>query len=370
MNEIRELEPGYASEVDTVDEVAWSHIMQEFDDANIYQTWSYGAVISGPRNISHMVLREHGNIAAIAQARIARLPLINIGIAYVPWGPLYRRGAHSANAEVFRQAIRALRNEFVCRRGLVLRIFPILFDDDAPRFSSMLAAEGFCAGNEPRGRTILMDLSPALEDLREGMGGMWKRNLRSAERQGLEVIEGSSDELFGSFTTIYKEMVARKGFVEPNDIDQFRLIQTQLHEIYKMKIMLCTSRDGVCAGLICGMIGKTAVYLFGATSNKGIKSSGSYLLHWKLLGDLKRKGFATYNLNGINPMKNPGTYKFKAELAGKNGKDVYFLGRFDSHAGLLCNSCIEVGDTARALNRKLKEVGGIGRVKLWFKMAT
>src|SRR5271157_3774666 len=106
---MRELDPGYASEVDAVDELTWSHILHEFDDANIYQTWSYGAVIGGPRNISHLVLRENGNIAAIAQARIARLPLINIGIAYVPWGPLYRRGAHRANAEVFRQAIRALR---------------------------------------------------------------------------------------------------------------------------------------------------------------------------------------------------------------------------------------------------------------------
>jgi hypothetical protein len=368
---IRELGPAYTSEVDTVDEQTWFQILQQFDDANIYQTWSYGAVISGRRNISHLVLRENGDIAAIAQARIARLPLVNMGIAYVLWGPLWRRGQAEASIETFRQAIRALRNEYVCRRGLVLRIFPILFDDDAPRFSTILAAEGFSVGKGPRGRTILMDLSPTLKELREGMGGMWKRNLKLAERQGLEVVECSSDELFGAFTTIYKEMVSRKAFVEPNDINQFRLIQAQLPEKFKMKIMLAKSGEDVCAGLICSAIGKTAVYLFGATSNKGMKNCGSYVLHWKLLADLKRTGFAIYDLNGINPVKNPGTYKFKADLAGKKGKDVYYLGRFDSRSSFLSSLCIEFGDTARACYRKLKELAKSAQgVKLWPKAAS
>jgi len=31
-------------EVDRVDAAEWSHMLDLFDDANIYQTWSYGAV--------------------------------------------------------------------------------------------------------------------------------------------------------------------------------------------------------------------------------------------------------------------------------------------------------------------------------------
>src|ERR1700730_14802306 len=137
-----------------------------------------------------------------------------------------------------------------------------------------------------------------------------------------------------------------------------------------MKIMICRSGEGVCAGLVCSAIAKTAVYLFGATSNKGMKSSGSYLLHWKLLEDLKKNGFAIHNLNGINPATNPGTYKFKADLAGKNGKDVYYLGRFDSRPSFLSSLCIEIGDTTRAFYRKLKELAKTARgVKLWPKAA-
>ena len=354
---MRALAPGYTAEVDTVDERKWSEILQEFDDANIYQTWPYGAVTSGRRNLSHLILRENGDIVAVAQARIAKVPLTNIGVAYVGWGPLWQRGASKTNVDTLRQAVRALRNEFVCKRRLVLRLFPVLFDDESRCLSGVLAEEGLSSsGKENRSRTILMDLSPSLENLHQGMGAMWKRNLKVAERKGLEVVEGSEDELFAAFINIYKEMVARKKFAEPNNINQFRLIQSQLPEKLKMKIMMCTSGEGVCAGVICSAIGKTAVYLFGATSPIGIKSCGSYLLQWKLVEKLKQSHVNVYNLNGINPTRNPGTYKFKADLAGANGKDVYFLGRFDAHPSVLSYSCVECGDTLRAMYRTLRQV--------------
>jgi hypothetical protein len=358
---IRELAAGYTSEIDGVDEQTWCHLLQEFDDANLYQTWSYASVLSGRRSMSHLILRRNGDVAAIAQARITRLPFINLGIAYIQWGPLWHRGAIDEDGATFRQAVRALRNEFVCKRGLALRLFPIVLGDQSELFSEILAEEGFSSlSEEARGRTILMDLRPPLEDLREGMRPHWKRELKAAERNDLVIAEGSSDELFEKFVGIYREMVSRKKFVEPNDINQFRLIQAKLPEKLKMKIMLCGPDDRVDSGLICSSIGDTAIYLFGATSNAGLKSRGSYLLHWKLLDKLKQDGATIYNLNGINPDKNPGTFKFKSDLAGKNGKDVYYAGRFDSHPGFISRSCAEFGGTLRAAYRKLRQRGKRG----------
>jgi hypothetical protein len=366
---MHELDPGYTSEVDTVNEQRWGQILQEFDDANIYQSWPYAAVISGRRYMSHLILRKNGAITAIAQARIAKLPFIGVGIAYIRWGPLWRRGATTVDVNTFRQAVRALRNEFVCKRGLVLRLFPFLFEDDSPCFSSILAEEGFVSiGEARRSRTILMDLSPSIEELREGMRPHWKRYLKVSERSQLEVIEGSEDELFEAFIGIYKEMVSRKKFVEPNDINQFRSMQSLLPEKLKMKLMLCRSGEEVCAGLVCSMMGKNAIYLYGATSNAGIKSRGSYLLHWKLLEKLKQNHIAVYNLNGINPITNPGTYKFKNDLGGINSKDVYYLGRFDAHASVLSHLCVKCGETLRIIHRTFKELTiTAGSLKLWSK---
>jgi lipid II:glycine glycyltransferase (peptidoglycan interpeptide bridge formation enzyme) len=200
-----------------------------------------------------------------------------------------------------------------------------------------------------------MDLSLPLDALREGMAANWKRNLKQAEKHRLDVVEGAGDDLFEAFIDIYKEMVSRKAFAEPNDINQFRVIQSKLPEKLKMKVMLCGSDDRVASGLICSAIGDTAIYLFGATSNAGLKSGGSYLLHWKLIEKLKQSRTAVYNLNGINPDKNPGTFKFKNDLAGKTGKDVYYVGRFDSHASLISRASINLGDTLRTTYRRLKE---------------
>ncbi len=353
---MRPLAPGYTSEIDGVDESAWYELMAEFDDANIYQTWSYAAVISGRRNMSHFVLKREGAIVAIAQARITRPPLINLGIAYVQWGPLWRRSGTEVDVEVFRQAVRALRNEFVCKRGLTLRLFPIVFDEAPSTYSSVLSEEGLSSlASETRGRTIFMDLNPPLQDLRDGMNAHWKRELKVADRNQMEMIEGSGTDLFTDFIAVYKQMVSRKKFVEPNDINQFKVIQSHLPEDLKMRVMLCKQGTGLCAGLIYSAIGNTAIYLFGATSNGGMKSRGSYFLQWKLIERLKEQGIEVYNLNGINPEKNPGTYKFKNDLAGKNGKDVFYVGRFEVHPGLINRSCIGFGDTLRVGRRQLRQ---------------
>jgi lipid II:glycine glycyltransferase (peptidoglycan interpeptide bridge formation enzyme) len=48
---------------------------------------------------------------------------------------------------------------------------------------------------------------------------------------------------------------------------------------------------------------------------------------------MRETGCRYYNLNGINPDANPGTYHFKAGVAGKRGMDVHYIGRFDAHSG-------------------------------------
>jgi len=351
---VRELAKGYKSEVDNIDEETWCRLLGEFDGANIYQTWSYGEVMSGRRNVSHVVLRKEGEIVAIALARIVRLPVINVGIAYVRWGPLWRHRRGIADAETFCQAVRALRNEYVGARGLVLRVFPNICGEEVDGFARILGEEGFApVSSQMRDRTILIDLIPSLEELRTGIKRNWKRNLKVAEEAGLEITEGSSDELFEAFIAMYKETVARKQFTEPNDINQFRMIQANLPEKQKMQILLCRSGEGPCAGLVWNALGEMAIELFAATSEAGLASRGSYLLRWKLVEKLKRGGFSTYDLNGINPITNPGGYKFKSELAGKNGKDVYFLGRFDSHANGVSYWCVQLGESLKQIYRTM-----------------
>jgi lipid II:glycine glycyltransferase (peptidoglycan interpeptide bridge formation enzyme) len=357
---MRDLAPGFTSSVDTVDERSWSELLARFEDASIYQTWSYDAVRCGAANISHLVLKRDDAAVAVAQARIVRVPFLPIGIAYVRWGPLWRLRGTEPHPDIVRQAIRALRNEYACKRGFQIRLNPHIFDDGAFPFRSLLEEEGFRASSDERDRTILIDLTRSLEALRAGMRPHWRRQLKAAEKNDLEIIEGTDDGMFDAFVAMYREMVSRKGFPEPNDINEFRLIQRQLAEGSKMRILLCRASGVLCAGLICSVAGDTGVYLFGATSDAGLTHRGAYLLHWRMIQWLKDSGCSTYDLHGINPQRNPGGYRFKNDLLGENGKDLHFLGRFDSYENRLSHWYVSMGEAIRTWYRRMRQRMGTG----------
>lgn len=354
-SKMRPLDPSFVAEVDSVDEATWTGYLEQFDDANIYQTWTYDEVRCGRENISHIVLKKDGVVAGLAQARIAKLPLLNAGVAYVRWAPIWKKHGEEPSLDTFRQLLRALRNEYACRRGLVLRVFPVLFHIHAERFGPVLEQEGFTRGNRSVPRTLQIDLTRSIPELRKGLRSHWLRYLKVAEKSNLEVIEGTEDHLFESFVSIYRELLDRKKFVEPNDIREFRAIQKRLPEKLKLKIMLCKSEGQLCSGLICSAIGNTGIYLYGATSNAGLKSRGSYLLHWRLIEWLKQNGVTIYDLHGINPVKNPGTYKFKSDMAGDNGSDLQFLGMFDASASWVSHSLVTWGTELKSFVRSLRE---------------
>jgi lipid II:glycine glycyltransferase (peptidoglycan interpeptide bridge formation enzyme) len=110
------------------------------------------------------------------------------------------------------------------------------------------------------------------------------------------------------------------------------------------------------SGVVCSGIGDMGIYLYGATSDEGLNSQGSYLLQWKALSWLKGKGAKWYNLHGINPVTNPGTYHFKAGFLGKNGKDVCFLGVYDACDSVATRTVFRFAGLARAMYRKGKVV--------------
>lgn len=351
---MRILSPGFEARVETLGAAEWSLLLQEFADANLFQTWPFAAVSSGPRNVTHLVLKKGGQAAAIAAVRLARLPLLGSGIAYIRWGPLWRRRGAKEDEEVYRQALRALRHEFSLRRGLTVRLLPGFNEAESLRSKVILEEEGFISSpGDTTSRTILMDIQPPVEELRDGMNAHWKRELKLAEKKGLRIIEGTGDDLFESFHSIYKEMLARKNFEEGASVDDYRLVQQQLPESLRMGIMLCEHNGEACSGVVWSRLGTTAIYLFGATSNSGMKSNGSYLLHWELIKKLKNEGCLTYDLNGINPETNPGTYKFKKDLAGKHGRDVRSLGVLESPGGLLSRWSVSGAEKLRLIRRSL-----------------
>jgi lipid II:glycine glycyltransferase (peptidoglycan interpeptide bridge formation enzyme) len=130
---------------------------------------------------------------------------------------------------------------------------------------------------------------------------------------------------------IYSEMAKRKSLSAESDIQVYRATQRDLPVGEKMRVILCRAGGQTVAGALFSALGDTAVDLLRATSDLGVKSYGSYLVQWKVIEYAKQKGCHWYNLNGVDPLTNPGGYQFKSQLGGKHGNDVFFLGPYDSH---------------------------------------
>lgn len=338
------LAPEYRAEFACKRQQEWNELLSNFSDASLYQTWDYDAVRCGERNLDHLVLKHGDEIVAVAQARLAQIPGLRWGAAYVRWGPLWRRGSLEGDVNAFRMALRALRNEYVCRRGLVLRIFPLAFSCSGNLFTDILVEEQFVqAPNECPQQTLLVNIEVSLDELKKGFNQKWRNCLNHAERNQLAITHGTGDALFEDFIPLYKQMVTRKGFTEPNDINEFKEIQRSLPEPLKMGLFLCTEAGALTGGVICSAVGDTGLYLFGATNAHGLKNKGAYLLQWHALQWMKNQGCKYYNLNGINPVTNPGSYHFKAGLAGKCGQELRYLGRFDCYGGVGTRTIVRIG---------------------------
>src|ERR1022692_4692365 len=156
----------FATSVDRITEAEWNDLLPQFADASIYQTWEYGAVSWGERNLSHLLLKSAGQVVGMAQFRIVRVPLLSSGIAYLRWGPLSRRCDAPPDPDLLPALLEAIADEYARRRRLLVRILPNVFRDDADAaaFEAACAQHGFQPGTSATSyRTIRVDLAPAPE---------------------------------------------------------------------------------------------------------------------------------------------------------------------------------------------------------------
>lgn len=344
------------AEVDRITEPGWNSLLDEFDDASIYQTWAYGAVSWGENHLSHLVLRRGGVPVALAQVRIVRVPILGTGIAYIRWGPICTRKGSLFDLTIWRAAMEALAEEYVRRRGLALRVLPFVFeqDDGGPRLSASWNQLG--ALQNPRMKpyqTILVDLAPSLDEIRRALAKKWRNQLNAAERNGLEITEGTHSSLYAEFAGIYREMIDRKRFESTVNIDAFRRIHDRLPAAQKMLIVIARRDGRPVAGLVASIIGATGIYLLGATGDDGANAKGSYLLQWRLLQRLKELGCKWYDLGGINAAANPGVYHFKT---GLGGRELFQIGAYDLYPNHLVRLGVGAAERVSTLFGRVRVV--------------
>lgn len=348
------LESPYTAHVDEIAESEWSELLLRFDDASLYQTWSYGAVCWKGSQLSHLVLKKGGEVAAMAQVRIVRLPVLGKGIAYVRWGPLWRLHDQPADPAVLRQAMLALKAEYADRRRLLLRVVPNSYAEDeyAAACTSTWSELGFRPDPQAHHyRTMRVDLGVSVEQLRRGLHQRWRNYLKNAEKSSYEVVHGANIQLYDRFLILYREMMARKQFDTTVDVEEFRALQQALPDSLKMQVFVCEQAGHAVNALVVSTIGDSPIYLLAATGDAGLKGRGAYLLQWRAMEWLKERGHRWYDVGGINPDRNPGVFQFKS---GLGGQEVHQLGGHKFGSDRVNSFVVACGERLRGALRHAK----------------
>jgi lipid II:glycine glycyltransferase (peptidoglycan interpeptide bridge formation enzyme) len=345
-------QPEYRYTADTLTAEKWTEILVQFRDACLYQSWSYGAVRWGANNLAHLILWKGDQVAAAAQIRIMCFPLVG-GIAYVTWGPLWKRKGQPDNPEVLCEMFRALRKEFAERRKFFLRVLPSDEDTDSESLVARIAQRGF-TWSKTSYQTIVMDLTLSPDELRKSMRNTWRQTLQKAERAGVEVEEGTSVELFRECLEVYDQMHGRKGFAAGVDMSEYAGIQADLPDSLKMRISVCRLEGKVVAALAWSVIGETGIPMLAATGDQALKMNALHYLYWNMIQRMKDQGCTAMNMGGINKEENKGGYVWKSGLSGKRGREVGQIGQFDACDSFVSGFAVRWGDRLRAWREEAK----------------
>jgi Acetyltransferase (GNAT) domain len=338
-----------------LDRAQWEAAVRRFGDYSYRQSWAYGATLAAKRGAvsEHVAIRRGDEIVGLADVRIKQVPVVGGGLAYVSGGPLVRRLDGSGDdLERLDLSVRALVREFVERRGLTLRLLaPVGLEERNGAVAERLRDAGL-RGTE-RGehyRTVLLDVDRPLDEIRASFHRHWRRHLNGAERNGLEVTFGGELERFEQVARMSEALRARKGFELDLDAGFFAAVQKELAEHDRLVVGLVSQNGTPVAGNITAIHGDTAVYLVGASTDAGLESKASYLMHWRTIELLHERGVPWYDLGGIDPEANPGVTSFKLRT---NGADVTAAGPFEESPDGLRGRVADWAERAYARARRV-----------------
>jgi peptidoglycan pentaglycine glycine transferase (the first glycine) len=353
----------------------WDEFTRLPSSGHLLQSWPWGELKAcfGWRPL-RIAAAEGSQILAGAQVlfRPFAVPGLDLSTAYVPKGPLLDPPAQGTPTAI--ALIEALHDVSRRRHAISLKAEP-----DWPEAADThtgtpplglrpsrqergteypgrtgsgvlrgdwLAAQGFVASAEtvqPR-RTVVVDLATGEDDILAQMKSKTRYNIRLAQRKGVTVRQGTTDDL-----TLFHQLLLVTGQRAGFGVHSLAYY-TQAWHLFAAQdavaLFLASYEGQILAGIMVFAWGSTAYYMYGGSSDEERQRMPTYLLQWEAMRWAKTRGCNTYDLWGIPDVDEQrigldvaaaeetgvlstglgGLYRFKR---GFGGKEVRYVGAYD-----------------------------------------
>ncbi|MEZ4676007.1 MAG: peptidoglycan bridge formation glycyltransferase FemA/FemB family protein [Caldilineaceae bacterium] len=213
-------------------------------------------------------------------------------LAYAPKGPLTDWHDHTLTAELLLQ----LRETAGRAGAALLKIEPDL--PDTPTNRALLRSYGLQPSAQtvqPRS-TVLLDITGADDAILGAMKSKWRYNIRLANRKDVTVREAANDDL-AAIHELMQITGERDGFAVHN-ADYYTTAYQLFVPRHGVYLLAEYAGQPLAAIVVCA-VGKTAYYLWGASSDRERNRMPNHALQWAGIQWAKSRGATDYDFWGI-----------------------------------------------------------------------
>ncbi|MFD7917932.1 lipid II:glycine glycyltransferase FemX [Streptomyces sp. NPDC059740] len=189
----------------------------------------------------------------------------------------------------------------------------------------------------------------SLEEIHKGFNQLWRRNIKKAEKAGVQVVRGGYDDL-QEWQRLY-EITAERDQFRPRPLSYFQRMWSSLNkeDPDRMRLYLAQHEGENVAAATMLIVGGHVWYSYGASANHKREVRPSNAMQWTMLQDAHALGAHVYDLRGISDSLDEsdhlfGLIQFKV---GTGGQAAEYLGEWDFTLNKLLQKAFDVAMSLR-----------------------
>lgn len=184
----------------------------------------------------------------------------------------------------------------------------------------------------------------SLEDVHKGFNQLWRRNIKKAEKSGVEVVQGGYDQL-PIWQQLY-EITAERDKFRPRPLTYFQRMWKALNseDPNRLRLYLAMHEGEALAAATMTIVGQHVWYSYGASANHKREVRPSNAMQWRMMRDAYAMGAGLYDLRGIGDSLDEndhlfGLIQFKL---GTGGQAAEYVGEWDFPLNKLLHKALDI----------------------------
>lgn len=278
----------------------WETFLEGFPEAHLLQTSAWGDLKSGfGWKIERIIAGKSG-----AQVLFKAIPG-GFSIGYIPKGPL------GQFTEELKKEI-----DLVCRenKAVFLKVEPDFWEDSDLSLTFCKPEWKPTKPIQPR-RTIILPISGSEEEILAGMKQKTRYNIRLAEKREIKIRRSVDVRLFHEMMKI----TGSRDGIAVHAESYYQRAYDLFHKDGRCELLFANFENKPIAGMMVFAHGKTAWYMYGASTDVERNRMPTYLLQWEAIRWAKEKKCEYYDLWGIPDLEEEELEEFFTEKGSHEG---------------------------------------------------